>query len=56
MLSSELQLKLGLIPILYEHALNHEKRTAKNAKNAKEDRGNYLVQAYRELVLHKKPL
>ncbi|MEH1837819.1 MAG: hypothetical protein V7L20_03395 [Nostoc sp.] len=38
---------IGLIPILHEDALNLEKRTAKNAK---EDRGNYLVQAYRELV------
>ncbi|MEH1836299.1 MAG: hypothetical protein V7L29_30670 [Nostoc sp.] len=43
-------LKHPLIPILHEDALNLEKRTAKNAKNAKEDRGNYLVQAFRELV------
>ncbi|MEH1845819.1 MAG: hypothetical protein V7L25_12680 [Nostoc sp.] len=40
----------NVIPILHEDALNLEKRTAKNAKNAKEDRGNYLVQASRELV------
>ncbi|MBN3906123.1 MAG: hypothetical protein HWQ35_06040 [Nostoc sp. NMS1] len=39
-----------VIPILHEDALNLEKRTAKNAKNAKEERGNHLVQAYIELV------
>ncbi|WP_191049368.1 hypothetical protein [Nostoc sp. FACHB-190] len=27
-------------------------RTAKNAKSAKEDKNNYFVQAYRELVSH----
>ncbi|MBH8561478.1 hypothetical protein I8748_04680 [Nostoc sp. CENA67] len=39
-----------LIAILHEDALNIKKRTVKNAKNAKEERNNHLVQVYRELV------
>ncbi len=46
-----------LIPILPEDALNIKKRTAfaqrlaeKNAKSAKEEKDNHLVQVYRELV------
>ncbi len=42
---------LVVIPILHEDALNIKKWTAKYAKYAKEERGNYLVQVYRELVL-----
>jgi hypothetical protein len=39
---------MTVIPILHKDALNLEKRTAKNAK---EERDNHLVQAYKELVL-----